>query len=105
VDVRIFDAGERFCLAFGSSDEVAELFEEIGLQGGGHTWSSVLEVLLENQMPSAMNVVQIDAEADEVSVFAREREILETIGKMVQALAADRERLMQLVEQAGDRIE
>lgn len=96
----------RFCLTvMESSDESMEVFEELGLEGGGYTWEGIANVLIKTRLADKSKDFDIGAEADNMYVYSNNRASLEALEDLIVAIDSDEQRLREVLATAGDSIE
>jgi hypothetical protein len=104
---RLVDHGAgRFSLClddFGMPDNVDELFDERGLQGGGYTWQGVAESLVRMRAPGLE--VKYDSEAG-MFVALGSREALRTVAGLLREAMRDPALMREALDRADpDRLE
>jgi len=105
VDILDLDEG-RWCLVIRRTDDATfELFETRGLQGGGYTWQAIANALIALRAPELAALVEVDAEAEEMSAYAHERAPLEALKALLVSAAANHELLEVAMAHAGDDLE
>jgi hypothetical protein len=87
------------------SDEVREFFEELGLQGGGYTWQGIVSALVDGKLPDLADELEVDAEADNMWVYALERGHLERVAALVRSVASSPAMIRRIVEDEENEIE
>jgi hypothetical protein len=106
--MQILDPHEgRFCLTImePESEAVYELFQELGLQGGGYTWEGIVNVLVQRDMTDTADELDIGAEADNMYVYARDRSLLESVAALVSKVARDVKAVRTIVTDEDNEIE
>jgi hypothetical protein len=105
--IDIFDNEDgRFCLTIMDADErTYALFDERRLQGGGYTWAGIVHSLVETRMPNALPELAIGAEADNMYIHCRDRQLLERVAALVREAIADQRLLIASIDHAGADLE
>ena len=95
-----------FCLSITDwSDEVATVFEERDLQGGGHTWHGVCRALLALYRPELVGAIEFEPEAENLYAYAKAREPLSQLASLVLHAMNDHAVLRAAIAKAGDALE
>lgn len=96
----------RWCLVVSNSDNATyALFDELELQGGGYTWEGIAHALVDWKAPELTSSLEINAEGDEMYVYADERAPLERLEALLRMVAGDHEMLRSVIERAGESLE
>lgn len=95
-----------YCLSLTDwSDEVAAIFEERDLQGGGHTWHGVCRALLSLYRPELIGSVEFEPEPESLYAYAKAREPLTELASLVLHAMNDHAVLRAAISKAGDALE
>lgn len=96
----------RFCLTvMDESPSTSNVFDQQGLQGGGYTWEGIVRALVDMRMPGTLPTLDIGAEADNMYVYCKSRQVLEDIAALVQLAIADQTLLLAAIDHAGSDLE
>ena len=87
------------------SEEVASVFEERDLQGGGHTWLGVCRALLALYRPELTPAIEFEPEHDSLYAYAKTREPLTQLASLIVHAMNDHAVLRAAIAQAGDSLE
>lgn len=93
------DAG-TYSLAFDDFDPTAEVFEEMGQDGGGYGWHGVVDALVRMKAPKLKKKLQYDPEASLFVVFSKDRAALEQVAALMREALADPAVLREAIENA-----
>jgi hypothetical protein len=105
-NIGIFDDDGRFCLTIMDADESTyALFDERELQGGGYTWEGIVRSLVDMHMPDALPKLDIGAEADNMYIYTKDKQLLEDVAKLVRSAIADQDLLIAAIDHAGEDLE
>lgn len=95
-----------YCLSLTDwSEEVAAVFEERDLQGGGHTWHGVCRALLALYRPELVETIEFEPEPENLYAYAPAREPLSQLANLVLHAMNDHAVLHAAISQAGDALE
>ena len=100
-----FEDGRWLLVIRHTDDATYELFETRGLQGGGYTWQAIANALIALHAPELAALVEVDAEAEEMSAYAQDRAALEALSALLVSAAANHELLEAAMLHAGDDLE
>ena len=96
----------KWCLVLCNSDDATyALFDELELQGGGYTWAGIAHALVDWKAPELNSSLDINAEGDEMYVYASEGAPLERLEGLLRMAAGDHELLRAVIERAGESLE
>jgi|GEM_PF-3014247 len=88
-----------------TDDDTNRVFEELQLQGGGHTWEPLLRSLVRMRMPEHCQTIETGAEADNMYVYCRDHSVLEEIAELVRSATKDHALLRAAVSSADPDLE
>jgi hypothetical protein len=88
-----------------ASSQTEEIFEELGLQGGGYTWEGEIRGIVSMKLPESSSSFDIGAEADNAYVYSENESALKSLQELVTTIDGDTTLLKAAIEQAGDDIE
>lgn len=95
-----------YCLSLTDwSDDVAAVFEERDLQGGGHTWHGVCRALLALYRPEIATSVEFEPEHENLYAYAKSREALSELASLIVHAMKDHAVLRAAIAHAGDGLE
>jgi hypothetical protein len=95
-----------YCLTITDwSEEVAAVFDERDLQGGGHTWAGVCRALLALYRPELAATIEFEPEHESLYAYSRSRESLSQLASLVVHAMNDHGILQAAIAQAGEALE
>jgi hypothetical protein len=99
----LFGRGEdrkTYSLAFGDFDPTAEVFEDMGREGGGYGWRGAVDALVRMRAPKLKKKLRYDPEASPFVVLSEDREALRRVAALMREALADPEVLREAIENA-----
>jgi hypothetical protein len=89
-----------FSLVFSDFDGTAEIFEELGQEGGGYAWHGVVDALVHTRAPKLNKVIGYDPEASMFVAYSEDREALKQVAALIRAAVNDPALLREAIENA-----
>jgi hypothetical protein len=103
IDVTEVAPGEhRLYLVAGTTD-VDDVITELGHEPNGVFWEGIVELLIMTEVPGLDGRVSFDSEAGAFLAYSSDRAVLDDLAIRLRAIAADGDRVRQLVELAKSR--
>jgi hypothetical protein len=98
IDVTEVAPGEhRLYLVAGTTD-VDDVIAELGHEPNGVFWEGIVELLIMTEVPGLDGRVSFDSEAGAFLAYSSDRAVLDDLAIRLRAIAADGDRVRQLVE-------
>jgi Immunity protein 51 len=91
-------------LCFDDFDAAAEVFEEVGYEGGGYGWHGVVEALVAMRASKLKRQLRYDPEASMFCVVSRNRDALRAVAGLIRAAVADPALLREALGRADPEI-
>ena len=92
--------GNYSLLLHAGTTAVDDLVERLGHEPGGYFWEGVARFLVRSEAPELKGRLSYDPEASMFCAYGGDREALERLGNLMSAVAADGDRMRQLVASA-----
>jgi len=77
--------------------EHSDLFDEIGFEGGGYDWQSVMVYILETELPDLEDEIDFDSEAGMFCAYGQNKEALAKLGEKMEELIANKAKLKEAI--------
>ncbi len=87
------------------NDETYEWFREQGFEGNGYTILALVSSLCKLELQDDAGKYQMEAEADNTWVYGREKAPIDRLLARFDQVAASKEGVRKLIENAGDDLE
>lgn len=80
----------------------SELFDEIGFEGGGYDWQSVMIYVLETELPELVDDIDFDSEAGMFVAYGQNKAALEKFAEKMDYLIGNKEELKEIISKVPD---
>jgi hypothetical protein len=94
------DPGKYSLLLDAGTTNVDALVEELGHEPNGYFWEGVAQFLISTEAPTLAGRFGYDPEGGMFCAYGEDREALEELGTRMAAVAADANRMRQLIAAA-----
>lgn len=102
--ILVEDDDGNYSLTFSDFDATAELFEEMGQEGGGYGWHGVVDALVRLKAPKLADRLSYDPEASTFVALSRDQDALRQVAELIRKAIADPKLLKQAIEKADPEL-